>query len=321
MISARGLTRAFRGRSGSVQAVGGMEFEVGAGQIVGFLGPNGAGKTTTVRMLATLLAPTSGTALVAGYDIVTERAKVRGQIGLVSQSGGAGGDHKAGDELRTQGRLYGMGKAQAAARARDLMGEFRLSELEQRPVKSLSGGQRRRLDIALGLVHRPRVLFLDEPTAGLDPQSRAELWEHVRGLREQHGVTLLLTTHYMEEADQLCDQVLVVDAGRVVAADTPASLKSTVGGDLVVLTTDQPGDAARTIGRLFPGANPDIKPGVLQFHLRDAQSHLPELLRELDLAQVRPTSVSVTRPSLDDVFLRLTGRSFGEDRKAAESLA
>ncbi|WP_308013729.1 ATP-binding cassette domain-containing protein [Streptantibioticus parmotrematis] len=309
MISARGLTRSFRGRTGSVEAVSGMEFEVGAGEIVGFLGPNGAGKTTTVRMLSTLLAPTSGTAEVAGYDIVADRARVRTRIGLVSQAGGTGSDHRVGDELRTQARLYGMTKAQAEERARSLLEEFRLTDLHQRQVRTLSGGQRRRLDIAMGLVHRPGVVFLDEPTAGLDPQSRADLWNHVRALREQHGMTLLLTTHYLEEADLLCDRVLVVDGGRVVADGTPEELKSEVGGDVVALTTDQPGDAARAVSRLFPGVRPDVREGLLQFSLREAQSRLPELLRGLDLAGVRLASVAVTRPSLDDVFLRLTGRS------------
>lgn len=309
MISARGLTRSFRSRTGPVEAVRAVEFEVGAGEIVGFLGPNGAGKTTTVRMLSTLLAPTGGTAEVAGYDIVADRARVRARIGLVSQAGGSGGDHRVGDELRTQARLHGMTKAHAADRARSLIEEFRLSELENRQVRTLSGGQRRRLDLAMGLVHRPRVLFLDEPTAGLDPQSRAGLWEHVRALREQQGMTLLLTTHYLEEADQLCDRVLVIDGGRVVAADTPEALKSAVGGDLVALATDEPGDAARAVGRMFPGVDLEKRPGLLHFHLRDAQSHLPELLRGLDLAGIRLASVAVTRPSLDDVFLRLTGRS------------
>ncbi|MFC1414777.1 ATP-binding cassette domain-containing protein [Streptacidiphilus sp. N1-12] len=312
MISARGLTRSFRTRTGPVQAVRGMEFEVGAGEIVGFLGPNGAGKTTTVRMLSTLLAPSGGTAEVAGFDIVADRDRVRAHIGMVSQAGGTGSDHRVGDELRTQARLYGMTRARAEERAGSLIEEFQLTDLQKRHVRTLSGGQRRRLDIAMGLVHRPRVLFLDEPTAGLDPQARADLWDHVRGLRERQGMTLLLTTHYLEEADLLCDRVLVIDGGRVVAADTPEALKSAVGGDLVVLTTDQPGDTARTVSRMFPDADLDTRPGSVQFHLRNAQSHLPELLRGLDLAGVRLASVAVTRPSLDDVFLGLTGRSLGE---------
>ncbi|MHA6765680.1 ATP-binding cassette domain-containing protein [Streptacidiphilus sp. PAMC 29251] len=312
MIRTHGLTRSFRSRTGVVEAVRGIEFEVGAGEIVGFLGPNGAGKTTTVRMLSTLLAPTGGTAEVAGFDVVADRDRVRTRIGLVSQAGGTGSDHRAGDELRTQAQLYGMNRAQAAERARSLFEEFRLTDLERRQVRTLSGGQRRRLDIAMGLVHRPQVLFLDEPTAGLDPQARADLWEHVRALREEQGMTLLLTTHYLEEADLLCDRVLVIDGGLVVAADTPEALKSAVGGDLVVLATEQPGEAARSIARMFPGADLDTRPGSVQFHLRDAQSHLPELLRGLDLAGVRLASVAVTRPSLDDVFLGLTGRSLDE---------
>ena len=309
MISARGLARSFKTRAAVVEAVRGVDLDVEAGEIVGFLGPNGAGKTTTVRMLTTLIAPTSGTAKVAGYDIVADRDQVRAHIGMVSQAGGAGLNHRAGDELRTQARLHGMSRATAAARAQELAEEFHLTDLLQRQVSNLSGGERRRLDIATGLVHRPRVLFLDEPTAGLDPQARAHLWEYVRGLREEHGMTLLLTTHYLDEADLLCDRILVIDGGKVIAADTPAALKSALGGDLVVLATSRPGDAARVAAGHFPGTEPDIRPGVVQFHLRDAQSHLPKLLRVLDAASISLDSVAVTRPSLDDVFLSLTGRA------------
>ncbi|MFF7947702.1 ATP-binding cassette domain-containing protein [Streptomyces griseorubiginosus] len=314
MISARGLARSFKTRAAVVDAVRGVSFDVDAGEIVGFLGPNGAGKTTTVRMLTTLIAPSSGTAQVAGFDIVANRDQVRAHIGMVSQTGGAGLNHRAGDELRTQARLHGMSRPTAAARAQELAEEFRLTDLLERQVSSLSGGERRRLDIATGLVHRPRVLFLDEPTAGLDPQARAHLWEYVRRLRDQHGMTLLLTTHYLDEADLLCDRVLVIDGGKVIAADTPAALKSSLGGDLVVLATSRPGDAARVASCHFPGTEPDTRPGVVQFHLRDAQSHLPELLRVLDASGVPLDSVAVTRPSLDDVFLSLTGRALSAPR-------
>ena len=308
MIAARGLTREFKTRTGVVEAVRGVDLDVEAGEIVGFLGPNGAGKTTTVRMLTTMLSPTSGTAAVAGYDVVAERRQVRARIGLVSQTGGAGPDHPAGNELRTQARLYGMTRAEAAARADELAKDFHLTDLMERQVKELSGGERRRLDIALGLVHRPPVLFLDEPTAGLDPQARADLWDHVRGLRDRFGVTLLLTTHYLEEADQLCDRVLIIDQGRVIAGGTPAALKTALGGDLVVLATAERERAAEIVASSF-AAQPDLRPGQVQFHLSEARSRLPELLRLLDAAGIALDSVAVTRPSLDDVFLDLTGRA------------
>ncbi len=309
MISARGLTRDFKTRAGVVEAVRGVDLDVEPGEIVGFLGPNGAGKTTTVRMLTTLLSPSGGTATVAGYDIVEERQQVRARIGMVSQAGGAGMDHPAGNEVRTQARLHGMSKAEAAARADELAKDFHLTELMERQVKDLSGGERRRLDIAIGLVHRPPVLFLDEPTAGLDPQARADLWEHVRGLRDQFGVTLLLTTHYLEEADQLCDRILIIDRGQVIAGGAPAVLKTALGGDLVVLATGERERAAEVVSRSFPGTEPDLRPGSVQFHLGEAQSRLPELLRLLDSAGIGLDSVAVTRPSLDDVFLDLTGRA------------
>ncbi|MFE1322074.1 ATP-binding cassette domain-containing protein [Kitasatospora phosalacinea] len=320
MISAQGLSHSYRTRFGVVEAVRGVDLEVAEGEMVGFLGPNGAGKTTTVRMLTTLLAPGGGTATVAGHDVVRERAAVRRAIGYVGQSSG-GTEHLVSDELRTQARLQGLTAVQAAARTAELTAQFELDAFAGRPLSRLSGGQRRRVDLALGLVHRPAVLFLDEPSSGLDPQSRANLWDHLRSLRAQHGTTVFLTTHYLEEADQLCDRIVVIDGGRVIASDTAEALKSRIGGDVVTLETDRISDAATVVARLVPGCDLDTTPAGVQFHVAHAQRLLPELLRALDLADVALESVSVKRPTLDDVFLRLTGRSLREEGRPAPAPA
>ncbi|WP_030792175.1 ABC transporter ATP-binding protein [Streptomyces sp. NRRL S-920] len=225
IISTAGLARTFQSKSGIVEAVRGIDLTVEAGEILGFLGPNGAGKTTTLRMLTTLLPPTGGAATVAGCDLAKDPAGVRSKIGYVAQSGGVDLSISVREELITQGRLYRLSKLQAAARADELAHDLNLTELMERPCAALSGGQRRRLDIALGLTHRPEVLFLDEPTTGLDPGSRADLWKLVRKLRDVHGTTVFLTTHYLDEADALSDRLVVVDRGVVVAVGTPSALK------------------------------------------------------------------------------------------------
>ncbi|WP_328672834.1 ATP-binding cassette domain-containing protein [Streptomyces sp. NBC_00328] len=324
MISAQGLSYSYRTRfgtveavrNGTVDAVRGIDLEVAEGEMVGFLGPNGAGKTTTVRMLTTLQTPTGGTASVAGHDVVRERAAVRRAIGYVGQSSG-GSEHLVADELRTQARLQGMTTGQSAARTAELIDQFELDGFSGRPVAKLSGGQRRRVDVALGLVHHPAVLFLDEPSAGLDPQSRANLWDHLRRLRTEHGTTVFLTTHYLEEADLLCDRIIVIDGGQVIASDTAEALKGRIGGDVVTLETSRISDAATVVARLVPGCDLDTTPDGVQFHVAHAQRLLPELLRALDLADVALESVSVKRPTLDDVFLRLTGRSLREEGRPA----
>jgi ABC-2 type transport system ATP-binding protein len=209
-----------------VEAVKGVDITVEPGEIVGFLGPNGAGKTTTMRMLTTLLTPTSGTAAVAGRDLLAEPAEVRRRIGYVSQGGGVLPFVPLKGELELQGMLYGLSREQAAARTREVLARLELTGLESRPAATLSGGQRRRFDIAFALLHDPVLLFLDEPTTGLDPQSRANLWDHIRGLRAERGMTVFLTTHYLDEADALCDRLLIIDHGRIVAEGTPAGLKT-----------------------------------------------------------------------------------------------
>ncbi|AYN39370.1 ATP-binding cassette domain-containing protein [Streptomyces dangxiongensis] len=230
VISTAGLARTFQAKAGPVDAVRGIDLTVHAGEILGFLGPNGAGKTTTLRMLTTLLTPTGGAATVAGHDLATDPAGVRRAIGYVAQAGGVDPQITVREELVTQGRMYRLPKAEAVARAGELAAELDLADLLDRRTGTLSGGQRRRLDIALALTHRPRVLFLDEPTTGLDPGSRADLWDLVRRLRDRHGTTVFLTTHYLDEADALADRLVIVDRGTVAAEGTPTALRLRHGG-------------------------------------------------------------------------------------------
>ncbi|MFI6651483.1 ABC transporter ATP-binding protein [Streptomyces sp. NPDC050529] len=230
IISTAGLARTFTSKTGPVEAVRSIDMTVATGEIVGLLGPNGAGKTTTLRMLTTLLAPTGGAATVAGCDLLADPAGVRKKCGYVAQSGGVDPHISVREELVTQGRLYRLGKAEAVTRAAELAAELGLTQLLDRKTLTLSGGQRRRLDIAMGLTHRPAVLFLDEPTTGLDPGSRSDLWDLVRRLRDTYGTTVVLTTHYLDEADALADRLVVVDGGLVVAEGTPAALKSRYAG-------------------------------------------------------------------------------------------
>ncbi|MFJ9126554.1 ABC transporter ATP-binding protein [Streptomyces sp. NPDC102340] len=232
VISASGLARTFPTKNGPVEAVRGIDLRVEPGEILGFLGPNGAGKTTTLRMLTTLLAPTGGAATVAGCDLASDPAGVRRAVGYVAQSGGVDPSISVREELVTQGRLYRLTKPQAAVRARELAADLDLADLMDRKTAALSGGQRRRLDIAMGLVHHPEVLFLDEPTTGLDPGARADLWDLVRRLRADYGTTVFLTTHYLDEADALADRIVVVDKGVVAAEGTPSALKLAHGGSI-----------------------------------------------------------------------------------------
>jgi ABC-2 type transport system ATP-binding protein len=312
VIHARGLARTFRKRKQEVHAVVGVDLDVDAGEIVGFLGPNGAGKTTTLRMLTTLLEPTAGTATVAGRDLIADPVGVRRRIGYVSQSGSTYPDARAGEEVVDHARLYGMTTAEATERGKRLFAELDLDGLWERQPKTMSGGQRRRLDIAVGLVHVPELVFLDEPTTGLDPQARANLWTHIRALREERGTTVFLTTHYLDEADALCDRILVIDHGAIVASGTPDELKSQVGGDVVTVTVERP-DQVREVARLMgelPGAeSPQFVDDRVMGRVPHGGAALVELVRGLDRADITVSGVESRRPSLDDVFLGLTGRS------------
>ncbi len=323
VISARGLARTFRKRKQEVHAVVGVDLDVDRGEIVGFLGPNGAGKTTTLRMLTTLLEPTAGTATVAGCDLMTDPVGVRRRIGYVSQSGSTYPDARAGEEVVDHARLYGMSTAEATERGKQLFVDFDLDGLWERQPKTLSGGQRRRLDIVVGLIHIPELVFLDEPTTGLDPQARANLWAHIRDLRDRLGVTVFLTTHYLDEADALSDRIVIIDHGRIVASDTADNLKAQVAGDLVdleVADRTRVADAAQRLGSLAGEAD---RVEVVDLHVRgrvrQAGRAVPGLLRDLDRAGVELRTIEVRRPTLDDVFLSLTGRSLRDAESSAAS--
>jgi ABC-2 type transport system ATP-binding protein len=318
IIEARGLARTFTSRKRTVEAVRGVDLTVGAGEIVGFLGPNGAGKTTTLRMLTTLLDPTAGTATVAGADLLRDPVGVRRKIGYVPQAigqtmGGTDPNCLVIEELLDQGGLYRLPPDVAARRAGTLMGQFELDGLDRRPVKTLSGGQRRRLEIALGLVHTPPLVFLDEPTTGLDPQSRSNLWEHIGRLRSELGTTVFLTTHYLEEADVLCDRVFVIDHGVIAAEGTPDELKRRISGDVVILRVAGHDDEARKLLAEQPIVREISEAdGTLRLTVEQGEAALPSLLRVLDAAGLTLESINLSRPTLDDVFLTLTGRSLRE---------
>jgi ABC-2 type transport system ATP-binding protein len=318
IIDARGLARSFSARHGRVDAVQGVDLRVESGEIVGFLGPNGAGKTTTLRMLTTLLRPTAGRATVVGCDLLADPRGVRERIGYVSQLGGTDPTCPVAEELVLQGELHGLSRSESRGRAEALLDPLDLRGIADRPAGTLSGGQRRRLDIALGLVHRPPLLFLDEPSTGLDPQSRSHLWDLVRRLRVDHGTTVFLTTHYLDEADALADRLLIIDHGRIVAEGTPRELKRRVSGDVVTLEVG--GDVERA--RAAIAARPEVRSvggsgSTLRLTVDHGERILMELVRLLTDTGATLESVQLSRPTLDDVFLTVTGRSLREDAPAA----
>jgi ABC-2 type transport system ATP-binding protein len=318
MIATRDLARTFKTRTGPVEAVRGVDLRVGAGEIFGFLGPNGAGKTTTLRMLATLIKPSAGEATVAGADLGTEPQEVRRRIGYVPQGGSTDPAETGRGELVLQGRLYRLSSGAAKARAAEVLAALDLETAADRPIATYSGGMKRRLDVGLGIVHRPQVLFLDEPTTGLDPQARARMWDEIRNLREL-GTTVFLTTHYLEEADALCDRLAIIDHGRIVAEGTADQLKQAVAGDVVTLGVDAPRE--RVIGLVgglpFVREIRDEEDELVRLYVERGETAVPQLLRVLDAAGVATTSISLHKPSLDDVFLRQTGRSLRDEPAAA----
>ncbi len=319
MIHARGLTRSFKIKGGRVDAVRGLDLDVEDGQLVAFLGPNGAGKSTCLRMLTSLLPPTSGTATVAGHDVVSDPDGVRARIGYVGQKNGAGENFRVRDELVTQGRCYGLTRAQARERADEVLDMLDLRPLAERKPGTLSGGQRRRLDIALGLVHRPGLLFLDEPSTGLDPQSRADIWTHILRLRQEHGTTVFLTTHYLEEADNMAERIVIIDHGRIIADGTAERLKGDLAGDRITITTRDAAQAARAAGiaaRIAAPGGVTVDGTTVLLRVPHAGPALPGCLRSLEADGVEVVAAETSRPTLDDVFLALTGRSLRESDAA-----
>jgi ABC-2 type transport system ATP-binding protein len=318
MIETHDLRRTFKTRGGAVEAVRGVDLEVQAGEIFGFLGPNGAGKTTTLRMLATLLKPTGGRATVAGVDLGRDPQEVRRRIGYVPQGGSTDPAETGRGELVIQGRLHGLSKADAQARAAEVLRSLDLEAAADRSTSTYSGGMKRRLDVGLGIVHTPAVLFLDEPTTGLDPQARARMWDEIKKLRED-GTTVFLTTHYLEEADALCDRLAIIDQGRIVAEGTSDELKQAVVGDVVTIGVDGPREPVVALASGLPfvreiGEDDD---GLIRMYVDRGETAVPQLLRILDSAGITTMSISLHKPSLDDVFLRQTGRSLRDEAAAA----
>ena len=315
MIETTDLQRTFKSRGARVAAVKGIDLRVGAGEIFGFLGPNGAGKTTTLRMLATLIPPTSGEAIVASVDLRRNPQEVRRRIGYVPQGGSTDPAETGRGELVLQGRLYGMSASEARARAAEVLAMLDLEAAADRVTGSYSGGMRRRLDVGLGIVHRPTVLFLD----GLDPQARARMWQEIDALREQ-GTTVFLTTHYLEEADALCDRLAIIDNGRIVAEGTSDELKDAVAGDVVTIGVNGSGQRVLTLVEAQPyvrEASYADDAGLVRLYVDRGDQAIPHLLRLLDSAGFAPTSIALNKPSLDDVFLRQTGRSLRDEAAAA----
>ena len=313
MIETRDLRRTFKSRKSEVEAVRGVDLSIGAGEIFGFLGPNGAGKTTTLRMLATLLTPTSGEATIAGADLRREPQAVRERIGYVPQGGSTDPAETGRGELVLQCRLYGMNKSDAQARAAEVLTALDLEAAADRTTSTYSGGMKRRLDVGLGIVHKPSVLFLDEPTTGLDPQARARMWDEIRLLRAG-GTTVFLTTHYLEEADALADRLAIIDQGKIVAEGTADELKRKVAGDVVTIVvsgaTEHVLEAVRRQSFVREATSED---GVVRLYVDRGETAVPLLLRVLDGEGLEASSIALHRPSLDDVFLLQTGRSLRDE--------
>jgi ABC-2 type transport system ATP-binding protein len=317
IIETKGLQKSFRSRKGTVAAVRGVDLVVDEGEIFGFLGPNGAGKTTTLRMLATLLAPDGGEATIAGVDLRRSPAQVRRRIGYVAQGGCTWDEVSAREELVYQARLYGVDKAAARSRAAEAIKAFQLDTFADRACKTYSGGQRRRVDIALGIIHGPSAVFLDEPTTGLDPQSRAHMWDEVRRLRDE-GMTVFITTHYLDEADALCDRIAIMDNGEIVAEGTSTDLKREIAGDVVTVGLNGATPRAAALLRDESYVNKlEIQDDGLRLYVDAGATAIPHILRTLDGAGVGLGSIELHRPSLDDVFLAKTGRSLRESAEGA----
>ncbi len=311
-VIAENLVKTYR--NGEVRALDGLSLEVEEGTVLGVLGPNGAGKTTTVRVLATLLKPDSGRAMVGGIDVVKNPKAVREIIGLSGQYAAVDETLTGWDNLVMFGRLYHLSSQAANARAEELLEQFSLADDAKRPIKTFSGGMRRRLDLAASLIIRPKVLFLDEPTTGLDPRGRMEMWKVIEGLVKD-GVTLLLTTQYLEEADQLADEIAVIDRGKVIARGTSDQLKTQVGGERLELIVAE-GDIARAreIADRVGGTTSTVDAGLRKIStpVTTGGEALVGLLRELDSAKIHPLDIALKRPSLDDVFMSLTGHAAEE---------
>jgi len=319
-IEARGLVKTYRG---DVRALDGVSLAAEAGSVFGLLGPNGAGKSTAVKILTTLSRPDAGEAFVAGHDVLRHPARVRLAIGCVAQKSGLDLQATGRENLLLQGRVYGMRGKALRSRAQELIGRFGLSEAADRTVKTYSGGMQRKLDVAVGLMHRPQVLFLDEPTTGLDPEARVDMWSEIARLAGDEGLTILMTTHYLEEADSLVRRLAIVDRGRVVAEGTPDELKGEMRGDAIHVELEEQtvdGEVRRALERVPDLYDVAVEARALRARADSGARAVPAVLAALEAEGVRVASVTVSRPSLDDVYLRYAGRSFNEaDEEAKKS--
>ena len=311
VIEADNLARRF----GKIEAVRGVSFSIQEGEIFGFLGPNGAGKTTTINMLCTLLRPTGGGARVNGYDVLRQRSEVRRSIGLVFQQPTVDESLSAEQNLRFHGYAYGIPAGIREQRMRDLLTMVELWDRRKGAVRTFSGGMKRRLEIARGLLHHPRVLFLDEPTLGLDPQTRKHIWDYLHQLRQQEQLTIFLTTHYMDEAEN-CGRIAIIDHGSLVAVDSPDGLKNSVGGDLVVFSSADNAAAARTVRERYQ-VEPTVQDGQVRFNVASGETFLPDFVR--DFPQ-RLLAVGLRRPTLEDVFISLTGHQIRDSELDSKDL-
>lgn len=323
ILRTKNLHKAFRVKENVVKAVDGVDLTVMAGEIFGFLGPNGAGKTTTLRMLCTLLSIDEGEVTISGFDAQKQPNEVRKRIGYVSQLGGADDEATGREDLILQGRLYGMSLGAAKRRVAGLIEALQLDEFADRKVTTYSGGQKRRLDIASGIIHKPDILFLDEPTTGLDPQNRANLWEQVRKLRDS-GTTIFLTTHYLEEADVLSDRLAIMDHGKIVVQGTPRELKAGIAGDAIVIKPKRDGHTIEKVSAYLSQQSfvreARVEGETIRLYVADGTRALPNIFVQLEAKNIALDSVSLSQPSLDDVFLKYTGRSLRDagkkDKKA-----
>jgi ABC-2 type transport system ATP-binding protein len=309
-INVENLTKAYKG---GVMAVDGVSFQVEEGRIFGFLGPNGAGKSTTIKILTTLALPSSGRATVGGYDVVTQSDQVRRISGVALQDIGIDPLMKSMELLTLQGQLFGISRQQAIARGRELLELVRLNEAIDRRVGTYSGGMRRRLDLAMALVHKPEILFLDEPTTGLDPASRRDVWHEVRRLNQQLGMTIFLTTQYLEEADVLAENIAIIDQGKIVAQGSPAELKATLGNESINLVFNSSETAQLAAEQLHGmGDRSQLDRETVRLYLSQAAQAIPSVVGRLQQVNLNPISLTLTQPSLDDVFLQVTGQRMQE---------
>ncbi len=314
LIELKGLTKRFNGFT----AVDGLSFEIEKGEIFGFLGPNGAGKTTTISMIVTILDPTSGTAIVDGKDILKDKDEVRNRIGIVFQDPSLDEELTAYENMEFHAVMYDVGRELREKRITEMLKLVDLDSRRNDLVKNFSGGMKRRLEIARGLLHHPKILFLDEPTVGLDPQTRNHIWGYIKKLNEEEGITIILTTHYMDEAEKLATRIVIVDNGKAIAMDTPDNLKEGLKGDTVSLICAEPAKVADRLARISWISKIKTHDSTVSISLDRVEEKLPQVLKELDRMDTEIRSISIKKPNLEDVFLNLTGKTIREEEASTK---